>query len=378
MLNKLPISIKLALIILLSNGILLGAVFVVTGLWNVHTIREASKKTAESAVEVFSQDFTKIIIFDDPRIAADTVSRLQAIESIKNVILYNSESQPVFSYNSSSESKIDPPVLLPAQTFFKQGFLHVYADVVYEGMKHGTVYYRMNTSILDSALANYAISLGVFIALIVLGSIFISYKLQKIVSTPIVELAKVANDVLENNDLTKRAHTTEQNEIGQLYDDFNLMIEGISRRNEILENKNIELEQHRSKLESLVEERTREIKEYVKELETFSYSVSHDLRSPLRAINGFGNILLDSYGDRLDAEGKQLLQRMISSTNRMGELIDDILMLSKVNQCNINKEHFNLALLIKDMQDNYEINGNSATKIDLRLQPEINIYADQK
>src|ERR1700687_6062456 len=67
-----------------------------------------------------------------------------------------------------------------------------------------------------------------------------------------------------------------------------------------------------------------------KELETFSYSISHDLRAPLRVIDGFSRILLATQSDRLDAEGVEYLRRVRSSTKRMGVLIDDLLALSRL------------------------------------------------
>jgi PAS domain S-box-containing protein len=80
------------------------------------------------------------------------------------------------------------------------------------------------------------------------------------------------------------------------------------------------------------ERQRRELEALNKELETFSYSVSHDLRSPLRAIDGFSRMLLEDYGSTLDAEGRRLLDVVRSSTQRMGRLIDDLLAFSKFSR----------------------------------------------
>src|SRR6185437_11331790 len=68
------------------------------------------------------------------------------------------------------------------------------------------------------------------------------------------------------------------------------------------------------------------------ELESFSYSVSHDLRAPLRTIDGFSHALLEDYADRLDDEGRDHLNRIRAATQRMGSLIDDLLNLSRLSR----------------------------------------------
>lgn len=79
-----------------------------------------------------------------------------------------------------------------------------------------------------------------------------------------------------------------------------------------------------------------------KELEAFSYSVSHDMRAPLRSIDGFSQALLEDYADKLDEEGKDYLQRVRASTQRMGELIDDMLNLSRVTRSEMRREPVDL------------------------------------
>jgi light-regulated signal transduction histidine kinase (bacteriophytochrome) len=89
-------------------------------------------------------------------------------------------------------------------------------------------------------------------------------------------------------------------------------------RQKEIKNRNIELE-------SRVQERTAE-------LESFSYSVSHDLRAPARHIAGFGQVLKDDFSEKLGIEGKAHLERIITSANRMNDLIDDLLKLSKISR----------------------------------------------
>ncbi len=83
-------------------------------------------------------------------------------------------------------------------------------------------------------------------------------------------------------------------------------------------------------LEEKVRLRTRELEIVNKELEAFSYSVSHDLRTPLRAISGYSMMLKEDYGSKLDAEGNRIMDAILSNTKMMGQLIDDLLTFSKM------------------------------------------------
>ena len=108
-----------------------------------------------------------------------------------------------------------------------------------------------------------------------------------------------------------------------------------------------EVRQLNADLENRVLQRTAQLESANKELESFSYSVSHDLRAPLRAINGFSKILLEDYGDRLDAEGSRYLKIVRDNAKRMGELIDDLLNLSRLNRKQISRRPISVNNLIQ-------------------------------
>ncbi|GAI96662.1 unnamed protein product, partial [marine sediment metagenome] len=86
-----------------------------------------------------------------------------------------------------------------------------------------------------------------------------------------------------------------------------------------------------------------------KELETFSYSVSHDLRSPLRSIDGFSQALLEDYTESLDDTGKDYLNRLRTASQKMGELIDGLLKLSRLTRSEMHQEEVNLSMLVKEI-----------------------------
>jgi signal transduction histidine kinase len=104
-------------------------------------------------------------------------------------------------------------------------------------------------------------------------------------------------------------------------------------------------------LERCVQQRTRELIEANRELEAFSHSVSHDLRAPLRALDGFTAILADQYSDRLDERGRGYVQRVVDAVERMRNLIEDLLRLSHVTGTELNRRELDLSQLVSSILD---------------------------
>ena len=107
------------------------------------------------------------------------------------------------------------------------------------------------------------------------------------------------------------------------------------------------LQKAHNELEIRVQERTAELQIANKELETFSYSVSHDLRAPLRAIDGFSKMIQEDYSNILDEQGQHYIQRIRAATQNMGQLIDDLLDLSRIGRQPMKKKLINLETIIK-------------------------------
>jgi signal transduction histidine kinase len=121
------------------------------------------------------------------------------------------------------------------------------------------------------------------------------------------------------------------------YTGFRLRIQNIKKRSR--------------EFESLVKERTSQLEAANKELEAFSYSVSHDLRAPLRGIDGFSQVLLEDYQDKVDKQGKNYLQRIRLGTQRMAQLIDDMLNLSRISRSEMNIRQVNLSEMVKEIAE---------------------------
>jgi signal transduction histidine kinase len=107
-------------------------------------------------------------------------------------------------------------------------------------------------------------------------------------------------------------------------------------------------------LEGLVTQRTAKLQETIGELEGFSYSITHDLRAPLRAMQSFSHMAEKGYGDKLDDAGKDLLRRIRESANRMDKLIQDVLQYSQVLRLDLRLERVDADHLLRGILESYQ------------------------
>jgi PAS domain S-box-containing protein len=110
-----------------------------------------------------------------------------------------------------------------------------------------------------------------------------------------------------------------------------------------------QVRQLNAELEQRVRDRTAELEASARELDAFAYSVSHDLRAPLRSLHGFSQVLLEDYAGRLDDDGRQHLRRIQGNVARMGQLIDDLLRLSRVTRTGLNRERVDIGALANEI-----------------------------
>jgi light-regulated signal transduction histidine kinase (bacteriophytochrome) len=121
-------------------------------------------------------------------------------------------------------------------------------------------------------------------------------------------------------------------------------------------------------LEERVAERTAQLEEALRELESFSYSVSHDLRAPLRAINGYATIIESDYRAALDDEGRRELQRIRENTQSMAQLIDDLLRFSRLGRQHLANEWVDMAALARAALEE-AVPGERREAVDFELGP---------
>jgi signal transduction histidine kinase len=125
----------------------------------------------------------------------------------------------------------------------------------------------------------------------------------------------------------------------------------------------------------LLDERARELEAKNAELESFAYSVSHDLRAPLRSLDGFSKLLIEDAGDKLNGVEQDYLQRICKAAQRMGQIIDDLLQLSRINRVSFTPRQVNLSNLVKSSFDKLR-ETEPARKVEIDIEPDIQVRGD--
>ncbi len=134
--------------------------------------------------------------------------------------------------------------------------------------------------------------------------------------------------------------------------------------------------EERKRAEKELIKRTTQLEAANKELEAFSYSVSHDLRAPLRAIDGFSRVMLEDYTDKFDDEGKRYLKIIRDNTQKMGQLIEDLLTLSRLGRKQMEISEIDMAKLAKEVFDELKaMTPERTVQLDIKTLPPV--HGDQ-
>jgi len=137
----------------------------------------------------------------------------------------------------------------------------------------------------------------------------------------------------------------------------------------------LELQQRRVELRNQVRNRTADIVRINKELESFSHTATHDLRTPLRAITGYSEILLQEFENKFDDQGKAYLKRIVSNTRQMGQLLDDLVKLNQVSRNPLKYSEINISELVYEMAKIF-VNKYPDRKMELKIGDNLLVSGD--
>jgi signal transduction histidine kinase len=297
-------------------------------------------------------DSVSALLFNDDRAARDTLSSLRADRNVLVAGIYAADGTLFASYDSR---RTVSPTLAPAiggdvpdAIRFERRAVRADHDIFANGKRVGVVRIVYSLDELFGDLARLLAITAIVLAVSVSGALLAAARTQRTLADPVASLATAALAVSRGNDYTVRVdpnHTVA--ELGLLIDTFNQMLGHIQARDEELDAAARRVQALNDRLERRVAERTAELEATNRELEAFTYSVSHDLRAPLRRIDGFSGMLMSKYGAQIDGEGAHFLGRIRDGTQQMGRLIDDLLHLARLGRKEISRRPTELSPIVE-------------------------------
>jgi PAS domain S-box-containing protein len=253
-LHNISIQRKQMLIIMVTSTaalLLACAVFVA---YDVVSFRKALVKKASVLAKAIGNNCTATIEYDDPGTAEETLSALRAEPSVVAACIYTKKGAVFAAYSRSANQSFVLPPRGATGHEFKGNYLYLFHPITQRRETIGTIFVASDLTELRDRLARYPIVVGGMFAAALLVAFFLSARLQRVVSDPILHLARVARTVALDKNYSVRAQKHSGDELGQLIDGFNEMLTQIQERDGALQ-------AARDNLERRVEERTEELRQ---------------------------------------------------------------------------------------------------------------------
>lgn len=304
------------------------------------------------------------LAFQDPNAARSTLAGLKNIPAIEHAIIFDTAGRRFAGYHAV-DARSMPTVERVYGTRFQNGYINLYEKIVYDQRYYGDIFLRASTRNLEKKNLESLLNTWAFILVFLAVVIALALRLQRHFSKSIIGLYESFKNVSQKKDYSLKLQKTSDDEIGVLYDGFNEMMEQINRHQ-------AELKSHKENLETLVDERTRELKEKNFQLlkakeeaekanrlkSEFLANMSHEIRTPMNAILGFSDILLE---DETDAEKKFYLTTVKKSGEDLLKLINNILDFSKIeaNRLEITQEVFSPRELFNHIEAIFSVKASA-------------------
>lgn len=399
-LDRLPIRSKLLLLKVFTSTLSLFLASVVIITYDYHTYRIQKQKEITVQAEILATRMVASLEFDDPTAAQEYLNPLALNPEIAAAAVYTAQGNKFASY-SRSGVQVAPKVSERIGNYNEGNELILFWPVLHDQSQVGSVYLHAITEPLINRVTRYS---GIaFIALLasLVITLPIAIRIHYAIANPVYARSLIEasldpmvainpeGEITDVNEATttvigKSRHElvgtdffkyfTDPDKARESYQqvfahgfvtDYPLTIWGEhGRLTPVLFNASVYKDERgkvlgvfaaardvtaQKQAEKEIKQRTLELQTSNKELEAFSYSVSHDLRTPLRGIDGFSQAVLEDYADKLDDLGKNYLQRIRNATQRMGQLIDDMLSLSNISRIEMRREKVNLSDLATEV-----------------------------
>mgnify|MGYP003648358554 CR=1 FL=1 len=311
------------------------------------------RKQLESELHVIAgilaEQSAAALVFEDNQQLSSIIASLKRIDTIRQACVYDQQGNVMTSLSGRQQGQC-PSVGPSLEIGFVGDAYRLLMPVTLDNEVVGQLFLESHLEVLRGHIRTFVFVASGIGAVILIALVFLALRLQRIVSEPILKLSETAERIAQDHDYSIRAPVSGTDELGRLGNTFNEMISTIQQQNRrILES--------RDSLERI--------------------SVSHDLRQPLRAVEGFGQALEEDCGDQLNDVGKDYLKRIRAASVRMAGLIDGLLILSRVSRQSMENQTIDLSQLLEEIAE--ELQGISdEVPTEILIQPGMWIVGDSR
>lgn len=347
------ISAKLTRMNLMVSGLVLLLALVAFFAYDLISFRDNLIGNLQTAAQIVGQNSVSALLFDDPQSAATTLGALRSSPDVVAAKLVSVDGADFASFERAGVQELPPTRLLPEgvdDRSWSSGNSVVLAHrIIFDGKPAGTVYIAAELTETGKRARQYLLIAVAILFICMAAALVISATVRRLIAQPIIALAETARRVSRERDYSVRAGPhADQDEIAVLIEAFNEMLTQIQEQATALT-------RARDELEARVQERTAELRAANRDLEAFSYTVAHDLRGPLDAVNGMVFLLQKLSGEEREERQPEILEHLQISTQRMAGLIDDLLNLSRASTVALKKDAVDLSAIAISIADELKL-----------------------
>lgn len=343
------VSTKLMWMNLLVSGVVLLVAVMAFFFYDLISFRQNLIHNLETSARIVGANSVSAMLFDDPESATTTLEALRSSPDVRAAALVTNDGATFATYRRKGLTRVPemhPLAMGRSDDYWVAGQRVLLAHrIIFQGKPTGIVYIAAELTETGRRARQYLMIAGIILLICMITALGISTTARRMIAQPMVALAETARLVSREKDYSVRAaQSTDNDEIAILVQAFNEMLIQIQERDTALN-------RARDQLEMRVQERTAALRAANRELEAFSYTVAHDLRGPLDAVQGMVYILETLERENREGERREILDHLRESTRNMAGLIDDLLNLSRASTTSLRRGPVNLTAMVEHIAE---------------------------